>query len=420
MVGMGRYRRSQDADEDFQVSMLHRSFSYLPDAAVEQGIKSIDNSSVAEFDPSIISKYQQQRRDSSATLHSDLAGVFAPGEYIDHKRSCPVVHGFEPVPQSRSLWKTSQQIRSTSQRKDVMAMSNDDGQKVHRRRKSRHHSMPISEGSSGSPLATISEAPDVVANPLRKIKQPWKLGGGPKSENALVSDDSDGESGWTTVPNSPAEIGGLSLMIQSVKESGVDINSMRQIQRHKVLRPAQRPAQRVQETGLDRSNSVRRAMQPIPPRAKPDQNLWLLTTVPTPADDNEFLLSRHFEEIDEKARAKKKKKAAEKSNGVLQVQDSSDEDGEDVIDLSTSVAIQKAKFLGSYQDEGDTSTKSTSSVKTVIGTSRKVTAIYDPIQQPRKRSETVVRFQEPELVVTAPSPEAGAVDTRQEEKPVPT
>ena len=286
MVGMGKYRRSQDADEDFQVDMLRKSFVNLPAAAAS----ALQDSDVAGFDPAIISQYQEQRRQSDASARSGSSSR-SQVHCLDPRDGAVVVRGFGGTPIG---FRSSGESDTSSRRKDsdtsMTSVSSQGVSDQRQRRKSRQRSMPVSEGSTLSQLSTISEAPDTLSKPQRKIEKPLKFDIDGDPDSALASDVSEDESegDWGTIPNSPAK-GGLSKMVQQAEELKASKAVDRQKPRHQ-----RASSQHVHKA--ERSKTVKKTAGPNVRRRIPHQIPTTMEKAPAFEGDKDEVVSKMLED----------------------------------------------------------------------------------------------------------------------------
>lgn len=260
--------------------------------------------------------------------------------------------------------------------------------------------MPVSEGSTLSQLSTISEAPDTLSKPQRKIEKPLKFDIDGDPDSALASDVSEDESegDWGTIPNSPAK-GGLSKMVQQAEELKASKAVDRQKPRHQ-----RASSQHVHKA--ERSKTVKKTAGPNVRRRIPHQIPTTMEKAPAFEGDKDEVVSKMLEDG---ARFTKWEPRPEIEHKEFAKGGSSDEAGEHPADLHMFMVGAKRNEREESKTEDDkASTRSTSTVQTVVPASRRVTPVPQPIAHPRQRSDTAFRVGAPDRDL---SPIAACEDT---------
>lgn len=384
MVGMGKYRRSQDADAEFQLEMLHKSFVNLPTGAV----RALEDSDVAGFDPAILSQYQEQRRKSDASARSGSSS-HSQVHCLDPRDGAVVVRGFDGTPISfRSSRESDASNRLKDSNTSMTSVSSQGVSDQRQHRKSRQRSMPVSEGSTLSQLSTISEAPDTVSKAQRKIERPLKFGIDGDPDSALASDVSEEESegDWGTIPKSPAK-GGLSKMVQQAEELKASKAVGRQKPRHQ-----RASSQHVHKA--ERLKTVKKTTRPQTRRRTTHQIPTTKEKPPAHEGGNDEVVSKMLEN---EARYTKWEAQPEAEHKEFAKGGSSDEAGEQPADLQMFMVGAKRNERDQRKTEDDmASTRSTSTLQTVVPAPRKITSIHRPTTHSRQRSDTAFRVGAPD------------------------
>ena len=256
---------SKNADPEHQMDHLRRAMSDL----TPQMVRQLDNFRYSGTDPEIWDQYRKSRKESMTSSMSSQSSINTQysNDHFDSKRSVPITRGFTSslISPSSSFAGDEQSLHYRKDSNLSTTSSSSDGETKRRRRQGRQVSVTVSDNGTGSPLSTISENPDPLDKPLRKLERPCEFGRVTDNDSALASDPSDGEGTWMAQIKVTDKSSRLTQLVERNKKAP---NEMQQLARART-RSNDRP-QGTQSTKppVDRSRTVKHVARPAIRRAQ--------------------------------------------------------------------------------------------------------------------------------------------------------